>query len=1002
MKAFSPKYIVTLVLSVLFLGTANAYAQKIKVLSISHGNTAASIKAEIVDAGQKKIKNVVARTFHMPTGASTTLSEYKVFDGRYVVAGLDYKPGNDYFYRLEVTFDDDSMVKTDCYNESYTEGAVWLSDLPVTTRNPADCAVGIDQCISGKPLQLHPTSTFEKGVSIKSVSEVSFNTALQNDHGVKFTYTKFQFGLQAYAADGSNSTAACRVIFKINGAETSSRANMKAYSNATRGSAAYFFDQTQANNNGINSVGVRIQAWGTNPATDDDYAVLGACRLYYAVPANEKEAQTITFDNQGGYIFKDNPEVQIGAYASGKTPVFYSIIQGSDIATLDENNVLRPIDNKKGEVVVEAFTLGDDTYAPASATVSYKFNFGPTVEYVYCHKDTENNKKQTLYLHVEPRNKILEKLKIEVYDNVRSFSEICTLELTSADLPKYATIQPDLYAFPITNETAGDIVHRITYKFSGEDEVTTPLQEGMNPFLYMSDIPGLNIQTGWGTSSIDQNFDKNGRLATTKYTYSKGIGLHAAGHVETPTTFDLSKFSRFVTDVGGQPVNRTRSARMSYQLYNGVSTAVFNTGNVSWQDVYEWDYELKYTSAGKTLKITVGDGADRNQNDVATIGAPRFYYITESLRAPQSLDWEPEILVNDYKAFTLQLSASATSGLPVFYRIVSGREYAKIVDGNTLSVTQMPDYAVVVIEAFQPGDKQYLPSTVKTCTYRLRKSVIVNKDERTELVGGHDVDELIIYADAKSCGQVNIKDGVVNVRNLKLKYTFTPGQWNHIAFPSDQNLFKISDLAEKGFSYSTEEGTPGTFVIREYDTQKNANTPDESPWISPSDPIVKGMKGYIMKLESEDNTPVEITFSISNTQINFDQTMCDMYLNVNMRNCEPETRHTVYVRPVNVKGNTLRVDMRFVPSDVSELPVNHARALEAMRVTHTPVRGAIRLTLPDQTPARVAIFDKDSKNLLKAVRYISPMKIDISDLKPGTYRMVVIYGSASRELTVDL
>jgi len=1000
MKTFSSKYIVTLVLSAFLAGAADADAQKIKVLNISHGNKGALIKAEILDAGDKKLEDMVARTFYMPTGASTTCSDYRILDGRYVMANVDYHAGTDYFYRLEATFDDGTVVKTDCYNDSYTEGAVWLSDLPVSSRNPADCAVGVDECVNGRPLQLHPTSTFDKGISIKSTSEISFNTSLKNDYNAKFTYTKFQFGMQAYAADGTDSNANCRVIFKMNGAETASKATMKPYSNPSRGSAVYYFDRTEANNNGINSVGIRIQASGT--ATDDDYAVLGACRLYYSVPKSTRQTQTITFDDPGGYIFPNNPEVRIGAYASGNTKVYYSIIQGTDIATLDENNVLRPMADKKGEVVVEAFTFGDDTYAPASATVSYKFNFGPSVEYASCHKDAENNQRQTLYLHVEPRDKQLERLMVEIYDNVRSFTKIKTFELTGADLQDYSTIQPDLYAFRFTNETAGDIVHRITYRFSGEDEVVTPLQEGMESFLYMSDIPGVIAHSGWGTSTVDTNFDKSDRLATTKYSYGKGFGIHAVGYVETPASFSLAPFYRFATDAGGQPVNRTRSARMSFQLYNGVSTAALNTGNVPWQNVYEWTYDLQSTGAGKTLKVTIGNGADNNQNDVATIGAPRFYYITENLRAPQTLTWQAEEVVNDYKAFNLPLTASATSDLPVFYRIISGNEYARLIDGNTLSVSQMPDSAEVVIEAFQPGSKVYMPSAVKTCVYRLRKSVIVQKDERTELAGGHDVDELIVYADANSCGQVSVKDGVVNVRNLKLKYTFTPGQWHHIAFPSDLNMAKISDLAVKGFSYSPEEGTPGTYTIREYDTRMLANTPDESPWISLSDPIVKGMKGYIMKLESKDNTPVEVTFSISNTHIAFDNALCGMFLNVNMRNCEPETRHAVYIRPVNVKGNTLRVDMRYVPADVSELPVNHAKALEAMRVTRTPVRGAIRLTLPDQTPARVAIFDKKGKHLLKAVRYISPMKIDISDLKPGTYRMVVVYGPASRELTVEL
>ena len=162
------------------------------------------------------------------------------------------------------------------------------------------------------------------------------------------------------------------------------------------------------------------------------------------------------------------------------------------------------------------------------------------------------------------------------------------------------------------------------------------------------------------------------------------------------------------------------------------------------------------------------------------------------------------------------------------------------------------------------------------------------------------------------------------------------------------------------------------------------------------------MKGYIMRLEDDTDDPVEITFTMNNMALDFDSSIRPLYLTLDMTECMPESRHTVYVRPANVKGNALRVDVRFSPSDLSELPVNHARALEEMRVTRTPVRGAIRLTLPDQTPARVAIFDREGKHLLKAVRYVSPMKINISDLEPGTYRMVVIYGPASTERLVEL
>ncbi|MDE6121311.1 MAG: T9SS type A sorting domain-containing protein, partial [Muribaculaceae bacterium] len=71
-------------------------------------------------------------------------------------------------------------------------------------------------------------------------------------------------------------------------------------------------------------------------------------------------------------------------------------------------------------------------------------------------------------------------------------------------------------------------------------------------------------------------------------------------------------------------------------------------------------------------------------------------------------------------------------------------------------------------------------------------------------------------------------------------------------------------------------------------------------------------------------------------------------------------------------------------------------------VTYTPNRSGIRLTLPDQTPARVGIFDAKGKKMLKAVNYVSPMMIDLSDMPKGKYVVAVIYGPASAMRDIEL
>ena len=80
--------------------------------------------------------------------------------------------------------------------------------------------VGIDMCANGEPLQIHPTTLFYKGISAHSTGLVHYDLTNQPRN---FTYVKFTMGMQAFKADGSNSTGFTRIIFMMNGAETGSK-----------------------------------------------------------------------------------------------------------------------------------------------------------------------------------------------------------------------------------------------------------------------------------------------------------------------------------------------------------------------------------------------------------------------------------------------------------------------------------------------------------------------------------------------------------------------------------------------------------------------------------------------------------------------------------------------------------------------------------------------------------------------------------------------------------
>lgn len=86
--------------------------------------------------------------------------------------------------------------------------------------------------------------------------------------------------------------------------------------------------------------------------------------------------------------------------------------------------------------------------------------------------------------------------------------------------------------------------------------------------------------------------------------------------------------------------------------------------------------------------------------------------------------------------------------------------------------------------------------------------------------------------------------------------------------------------------------------------------------------------------------------------------------------------------------------VRFSPKDITELPVNYANALEEARVTFNPNNSGIRLTLPTQDPAKVVIFDSKER-VVKAVKYIAPYLIDVTDMKPGKYQLYIQYGNAT-------
>lgn len=567
------------------------------------------------------------------------------------------------------------------------------------------------------------------------------------------------------------------------------------------------------------------------------------------------------------------------------------------------------------------------------------------------------------------------------------------------------------YMFKIQTGQAVKYGYRMVPTFNGDNDdklYSTNIEEnGVDRFEWLgSDYKWSNWLSGWDglkEPKIDCGIDNNTRpIPVGDLSYYKCFSTHATGFFEFYFGTD-SPFDRLYTKYGIQNDKEAGSILFSFSV-NGEKKEEYTmyaqrNPNKPGPYIREFSTEIN----GETTIRMYGDKLGSNAQDHMNFPMGRVYYKPDA-RATQTIAWQEEMFMESTKPFRHQLEAKASSGLDIIYRISKGAEYASL-EGTTLNITAIPenpnDY--IEVEAFQPGNEEYKYTDLYRCRYYISNRKTVLKNEKLVITDNSDIEELVVYGDAQSVGQVVVQNGLVKVNRLVLKYTFMPGKWNFITFPGEFNIDQISDLNSKGY-YLNNEKKP--YYICEYDTRSRAETPQKNSWKRLYSPIVKRNKGYIMGLartDENDQTPVEITFTLDNTSLGTTAEQ-DGTLNValNLLELEPEKEFPVYIQAEGVKSNILTVMMKFHPKDVEELPLNFAKALEQARVTFNPNRSGIRLTLPESTPAKVLIFNKRGK-LVKAVKYVSPHLIDIKDLKKGKYTLLVEYGNSQefKELVIE-
>lgn len=522
---------------------------------------------------------------------------------------------------------------------------------------------------------------------------------------------------------------------------------------------------------------------------------------------------------------------------------------------------------------------------------------------------------------------------------------------------------------------------------------------GVERFKWIGQDVKWNAATSGYDNRIkfDEGIDGGNPFPVDGINFYKSFSTHANGSFTFNFAED-SPYSRFFTYYGIQDDKSSGDIRFSLSVNGEVKetqTMYAKTNPVKPADgIYLRKYEVPID--GQTNIVITGNIIDNNAQDHMNFPLGRVY-LKKDVRKAQKATW-PETAILAYgKPFTHTLDAGFTSGGTGLYYITAGYEYATI-EGNVLNVHTIPEdkSAYIEVTAVQPGTEEYLTSPITKCRFYIRNDRTVARNEKLVLNNGDEINELTVYADPESRGQVVVDNGIASVKKLILKYTFKPGQWNFISFPANVSLSKVSNLNELGYHLNAAKKA---FYICEYSTRSRAEQPSKTAWVKmQTDNVVKN-KGYIMGVarsaDNPDNTPVEVTFVFENTTLGFDASNNgSLNVELNMMQVEPGTEIPVYVTPANgVKGAPLKVMVRFSPKDVTELPINYATALDDVRVTFTPNNAGIRLTLPTQEQAKVVIFDKKEK-MVKAVKYVAPFMIDIRDLKPGKYQMYIKYGNA--------
>lgn len=495
-------------------------------------------------------------------------------------------------------------------------------------------------------------------------------------------------------------------------------------------------------------------------------------------------------------------------------------------------------------------------------------------------------------------------------------------------------------------------------------------------------------------------YDPSWGVPFNRSTYYKGLVNCANGHFTfdfpTDTPYDQLSLEYGVATFDTETWSENGDVLFTFTVNDKLveENKMYAPGFFSQTAPTPYTRPFEIPISGGTLVKMEGDMVDDQYGDIMVFALARAY-LKKDNRAAQTIDWQTEKTIDENRPFQYTLEAKTSSGLPVHYRLAHGSQYA-VISGTTLDVQVVPENDYIEVEAFQSGNDEFAPSDVYRCRFIISGKKIVGPTENYVLHQHEEVDEIVVKGDKESVGQLSVERGAANVKKLVLEYTFVPGEWNFISFPANADLSKITNLNSMGYAYN--KGSKAFYVL-EYNTKQRAEDPTKTAWTRLSEPLVYANKGYIMGVSRSDdnpnNDPVTVTFTFDNMTLDLSKEQNGLIgVNMDFYEVTSEGEIPVYIKPANgVKGNIVKINVRFEPKSTQDLAMNYQYELEQSRITFNPNRSGIRITLPTSETAKVLIFDKKER-LVKAVRYESPFLIDVQDLKKGEYQVLIQYGNA--------